>query len=366
MATRDDFIGQNNPNVQIYAAENGLIPEYVDEAPMITEEDIAGLSNTAFANPYARTFPCHTKVACVQSALWDAATHPGNELVTNNIIKAAAAHGVSEDVEKIYTHFREAFTKAAAAKPEPPREYALTLTDDDGREDRFFDISDPVATMHSAEEADRQYRAGNIADPYFRKIASSVTEAAAAQGIDEKELPRSIRVFGTTRMADPYMAKPAMVAFCKRSHVDPAPYLQKIAQLQAAMEKAAMMDEAQIVANAIADSIVDLNVSNGLTPSIADTPYNLIFTGPTEEEMKKRAANTVYMMDVPVPAQAIIDIPDETIDTRFAPQAAGLIRQAQGRLQQDDMDKAAAAAELLSQLSPGAMKQLLKNLSQQE
>lgn len=370
-APREDFIGQNNPAIIKYATDNGLIPDDVLDSPMIQEEDLKELSNTAFANPYARTYPCHTKAACVNSALWDAATHPGNELVTANIKKMAAAQGITETVDNIYNHFEEAFSKAAAANEQTPVKeaaYALTLTKDDGSEDHFFNITEAQDTIHSAEEADRQYRAGNIADPYFRKIASSIVGAAAEQGISQEELPRSVRAFGTTRVPDPYMAELAVRDFCKRSNVAPEPYVQEVLALQAIMEKAAAMDEAMKAASYIADKMCELNLSNGLIPHEEDSPYSLIFQGPTMEEFMKHAGSTVYIMDVPVPAKEVIDIPATTIDTQFAPQAGEMIHAAQAKLQEeavDDMDKVAAAAEALSKLSPGAARQLLWVLSQQ-
>lgn len=370
MPTREDFIGQNNPNVQIYAADHGLIPAYVDDSPMITEEDMAGLDNTAFANPYRRTYPCHTKVACVQSALWDAATNPGNELVTNNIRKMAAAHGVSEDVEKIYTHFRDAFTKAAAAnaevKEEEP-EYALELIDDNGEKQGFFEVTYPQDVVHSAEEADKQYRAGNIGDSPLRKIASGLVKAAKRHNVPEEELPRTIRTFGTTRIPDPYEAEVTVRDFCKRSNVNPAPYLDGVNRLQQFMEKASAITDAIMAANLVADGMVELNLRNGITPRLEDSPYTLLFNGPELEDFNKRAASTVYIMDVPVPAQAVVGMPDEFVTAHFASKAASIIHQAQERLKGgDDLEKAAAAAELISQMSPEAKKELLRALATQE
>lgn len=367
MPKRDDFIGQNNPNVQIYAAENGLIPDYVDEAPVITEEDIAQLDNTAFANPYARTYPCHTKVACVQSALWDAATNPGNELVTNNIKRAAAAHGVAEDVDKIYTFFSDAFQKAAAPKPvaQPEPQYAITLADDAGRQTGFFETTYSQDVLNSAEEADRQYRAGNIGEPEFRKIATAIVEAAEQHALPVNELPRTIQVYGTDRLPDPYGAEIVVRDFCKRSNVNPDPYMRGVNQLQQAMAQSDAIEDMIKMANMVADQMVQLNLHNGIVPKTQDSPYTLLFSGPTRREMQKRAANTVYIMDVPVPAQAMLQLPATTIERRFAPQAAGVIKQAQARLQQDDMEKAAAAAELISTMSPAAIKQLLKTLVQE-
>lgn len=367
MPKRDDFIGQNNPNVQIYAAENGLIPEYVDDAPIITEEDISGLDNTAFANPYARTYPCHTKVACVQSALWDAATHPGNELVTNNIKKMAAAHGVAEDVEKIYTHFREAFTKAAAPKPEPEPEqtYALTLAHEQGHEQGYYPTTYPQDVLQSAEEADQAYRAGNIGDVEYRKIASALIDAAESHAIPVEELPRTVRAFGTTRIPDPYEAALTVRDFCKRSGVDPRPYVKEVEDLQGQMAEATDLDMAIKMANFVASKLVGLNLANGLTPAMQDSPYTLLFSGPERAEFNKRAANTVYILDVPVPAQAMLSLPPEVVTSHFAPQAAGMIRQAQARLEQDDLEKAAAAADIISQMTPEARKQLLRTLARQ-
>ena len=370
MPTRDDYIGQNNPAIFKYATDNNLIPDDVLDSPMIQEEDLKDLANTAFANPYARTYPCHTKAACVNSALWDAATHPGNELVTANIKKMAAAQGIQAEVDNIYNHFAEAFTKAAAANEPQVKEaaYALTLTKEDGTEDHFFNITEAQDTIRSAEEADRQYRAGNIADPYFRKIASSLVGAAAEQGVPQEELPRSVRAFGTTRVPDPYMAELAVRDFCKRSNVAPEPYVQEVLALQAIMEKAAAMDEAINGASYIADKMCELNLSNGILPGVEDSPYSLIFQGPTMDEFMKYAGSTVYIMDVPVPAEEVINIPATTIDTQFAPQAGQMIHAAQAKLQEetaDAMDKVAAAAEALSKLSPGAARQLLWVLSQQ-
>lgn len=370
MATREDFIGQNNPAILKYATDNGLIPDDVLDSPMIQEEDLAGLANTAFANPYNRTYPCHTKVACVNSALWDAATHPGNELITANIKKMAAAQGLTEEVNAIYNHFENAFTKAAAAQPTqaaPEETYALTLTHDDGTADNFFPTTYPLDVVHSAEDADRQYRAGNIGDSIFRKVASAIVEAAHAHRVAQSELPRNVRVIGTMRVPDPYMAELAVQNFCKRSNVNPDPYMSEIHALQGAMEQVETMEDAIKMASVVADHLCDMNAANGLFAMGEDSPYALIFQGPEMGDFMKHAGSTVYVMDVPIPAQEIINLPANMVDTRFAPQAVEMIHSAQAKLQEeaaDDMAKVAAAAEILSQLSPGAKRQLLLALSQ--
>lgn len=359
MGTRQDFIGINNPAIFAWADSHGLAPAWLKEASIPTEEDIQGLNKVAFANPYLREFPCHTKEATMMSAIWDAAN---GAIVADNIKKFAEAHGIRTEVENVYNSFEAEQTKSAAITHTP--HYAFVLTDDDGNDFAFnYDISDKDNLIRSASALVDDFKSHIIDQHNMRKIAHIMVKTAAANGMDEKELPIQVRLFGVNRLPDFGVARLKIAALCDRKNIDFTPYGQILDVTQDTMQKLAgtaeTMELGDLTASAMWEAGLDYE-KNGW--SIEDNPYNLIFCGVPEDEFEKAANATVFVQDVAIPREAITSLSDEDIDARLSGKSACIVKAAKALLAQEDKP-AYMGTEKLATLSTEGSKALLYILS---
>lgn len=368
MTNRDDYVGDKNPTVLLYAMENGLLPQDMWKEPIPNEESISDLSDNAFANPYSREYPCHTKVACMISAVWDASKGSAHPLVSANIRKHASAQGIEAEVETIYNHFHEVEEKQAAAVPAQPHQYALQITDPQtNTTDGYFDITYPHSIVPAAEEATLAYQRGQLGDPVMAKVAGAIMKAAMAFAVPVDEIPQTVRVFGVQRLPDPYRGQVCITDFAKQAGAQNVQdYLDTMLALQEMVKEAATMDEAIAAGTAAANHIYTLNNQNGIYPTgLSETPYALVFGGPSVDEFRKQADSCVPIANVPVPADVIASVPQNVILGNFSKEAAIQILQAQQVLQgAPSMEKSSAASNILARLTPEATSNFLRILSE--
>lgn len=370
MSNREDYVGDKNPTPFLYAMDNNLLPQETWKEPIPNVESISGLADAAFANPYSREYPCHTKVACMLSAVWDASKGSDNPLVSANIRKHAAAHGVGAEVEEIYDHFEEVSEKAAAAAPVAavPHQYALQLTDPKTNiTDGYFDITYPHSIVPAAEEATLAYQRGQLGDPIMAKVANAIVKAATAFAIPMEEMPPAIRVFGIQRLPDPWRGQVCIQSFAKQAGApNVEDYTDTMLALQEMLKEAASAEAAWAAGMAAANHIHALNNENGIYPAaLDDTPQAMVFGGPSMDEFRKQAETCVPIADVPVPADAILAVPQTVILGNFSKEAAIRILQAQQTLQgAPSMEKSAAASNILATLTPEARSNFLRILSE--
>lgn len=352
----------------LYAMDNNLLPQEAWKEPIPSLDSIGDLADTAFANPYSRTYPCHTKVACMLSAVWDASKGQEHPLVSANIRKHASAQGIGECVDSIYKHFEEVEEKqAAAVPPTPERQYALQIQQPNNEVDGYFDITYPHSVIPAAEEATVAYRRGQLGDILMSKVANAIVKAATAFAIPVDELPQAVQVFGVPRLPDPYRGQVCISAFAKQAGVpDVSMYTDTMLALQEMMKEAHTTEDMILAGQAAEQQLYRLNNENGVYPAhLDDTPHAMIFGGPTVDEVIKVASSTVPIANVPVPAEAIQAIPDQIIVANFSKAAASTILQAKhGLAGGPSMEKSAAASDTLATLTPEATSNLLRILSE--
>lgn len=370
MSNREDYVGDKNPTPFLYAMDNNLLPQEMWKEPIPTTEDVADLADNAFANPYSREYPCHTKAACMLSAVWDASTGEKHPLVSANIRKHAAAHGVDADVNSIYEHFKATTEKSAAAEevqPEP-RQYALQISNPETNTvDGYFDVTYPHSVVPAAEEAVAAYRRGQLGDPLMAKVANSIVKAATAFAVSMEEIPQTIQVFGVPRLPDPYRGQVCVTAFAKQAGApNVQDYTDTMLALQEMVKEAATVDAMMAAGTAASNHIYALNNANGIYPqTVDDTPHAIVFGGPRVDDFMRKAASCVPVANVPVPAEAIVALPETIILSNFSKEAAIRILQARQLLQGEvSMDKSAAASNVLASLTPEATSNFLRILSE--
>ena len=359
-----DFTEAQNPAIFSHLNSQNLIPDYVMESDRITSEETDGLSVVAFADPYNRAYPCHTKAACWQSAAWYAGTQQNAPHIKDSIEKMAKAHGIEEDVQKVFDCFEAERVKVAHAEvvtSEPQYALALNFGGYEGRGfEQHYPINNTVEIISSCDDAAEDFNGGIIPMPVMRKVATALVKAATAHNVAAYDIPGVVLRYGVQRLPNPYAAE-ALVGIRKDAGVDLAPYLSALAELRQAMEKVASHEEAIALANLTAEHLYDLDCDNNIRYSARmEDPYALIFSGPTVEDMEKYAAHTVSVLDVDVPVVDFLNLSEEKIDTMFSKSAAAIIKKAKSQVEGDpDCEKTASAAITLSTLPDGVGKVLL-------
>lgn len=370
MATKNDFVTDQNPDILIHLHEqDGLVPDYVSTSDVITEEDCESLMPNAFADPFSRQHPCHTKAACWLSAAYCAAKREDSPVITGNIEKFASMHGIEEDVQRVRQHFDSLFEKAAAApvvEEEPAVEKFAMVIDYNGAngrgEEGIYPLNTEWEIVDSSEQATRDYHNGVLPLPLFVKVAQAIMEESAA--VDPLDIDQEVRLYGTPRLPDPYGME-TLVMMRKNAGVEPEPYLSLIHEMQPYIVKSASVNDALAAAAQLAEGLFNLDLQNNISygPNTQD-PYRMLYTGPTVADMEKHAATTVNIMNVPVPITDILNMSDKRVDQLFAAGAASVIKEAKAILEgAPAMEKSAAAAEKIATLSSTEQTIYLKELA---
>jgi hypothetical protein len=370
MATKNDFVTDQNPDILIHLHEqDGLVPDYVSTSDVITEDDCESLMPNAFADPFSRQHPCHTKAACWLSAAYCAAKREDSPVITGNIEKFASMHGIEEDVQRVRQHFDSLFEKAAAAtvaEEEPAVEKFAMVIDYNGAngrgEEGIYPLNTEWEIVGSSEQATRDYHNGMLPLPLFVKVAQAIMEESGA--VDPRDIDQEVRLYGTPRLPDPYGME-TLVMMRKNAGVEPEPYLSLIQELQPAIVKSASVNDALEAAAQLAEGLFNLDLQNNISygPNTQD-PYRMLYTGPTVADMEKHAATTVNIMNVPVPVTDILNMSDKRVDQLFAAGAASVIKEAKAILEgAPAMEKSAAAAEKIATLNSTEQTIYLKELA---
>lgn len=363
MSTRSDYIGINNPAVFAYANAAGIVPDYFADAVIPDEASISELNPVAFANPYEKTYPCHNKVACVMSAIWNAAN--GDQEGLEDTIKGhARALGIENDVDKIYSHFSETMDKAAAeAEVVPEPKYALELESQGANGPSthgYYPITNQYEVEKSARTLASDYQRGTISDSIMRKLAMTI--AAAAE--DMSNFPIAVQRFATPNLPDPYAATAMFSYRNKHAGVNNAEYMQILNGLKNSMEKAASIQEAIDAGERAVEALYALDARNQLHPSWEDSPTAMLMCGPTPHEFRKAASSRVYICKVPVPVAAIAGLGDTLLEQQFSKTAAEHLKLARARvLDSPTPEDTTYAGEQIGELPLEVQHRLLQILS---
>lgn len=364
--TNIDFTEDNNPDIFLHLNSKHLIPDYVMDSDCINKEACAELSDVAFADPFNRRYPCHTKSACWQSAAHLAGRHVNDPEIRKNIEKQAAIHGIEKDVEAVFNEFEPPMAKQAAEAPQDQYALSIDYQGFGGRDvENYYPINSSFQCVSSGDEAADDFRSGRLPLPYMRKAAKAILEAAHAHDVAESSIHPVIIKYGAVRLPDPRTAS-SLLYMRKNAGINPEPYADILLPLVDEMEKAASVMAALDMAENAAYNMFMLDRQNHVKyGSNCPDPYSLLFCGPTMEDMEKAAATHVTILGVHVPVADFLNMSDKRINAKFNKQAAACICEAKNILSgEPTMEKTAAAEECLNRtLSVDNCKILLKELA---
>lgn len=360
-----DFLNDKTAAILGYAFQNDLLPEFVKEASMPQMEDVEDLRLEAFAKPETREYPCHTKEATILSALYAAATDQEND-IKENIIKFASSYDIQENVNDIFNHFNTLLEKQASEMEEQDtciEKFAMTLTDGEV-ENNYYNISTKEDTLVSINHLNEDYTVGAVKPHLMRKLACAIVKAANSFDISSNYIPSIIKDYATDKLPDVAMAY-NLISLRKSAGVELDAYENIIEKLASDISQSDMEYETLVkLADSAAEELYILDQVNNIEYSQEQpNPYEVLYNGPTMNQIEKFAAEHVRISDIPVPVVDFINISDNVINSNFSKQASELILQVKQNLQGElTVEKSAKAQESLNTLSEDVRKVLLNTL----
>jgi len=298
------------------------LPDYVKTAAWTPASD---LPLEAFADLEQR-LPIYSKAAAWCSAVWCAANQ---ELVDDptwdRVKQAVEAHDVAPDLSCLVDLFGQ--RKEAAAAPEPDHTYALTLKN--ARQFGFdvdtlelLPLSNELDVEDSIRELDKAASLGKLPPELVREAAVATKQAADLFGVPVPQGSTTLRL-GVERLAD--FDKAAELVE-RRSSVVPADVMQHYRDIVDFLKTAGMEEDT-------VDALRDLDASQGITYGFGKlayqpTPWEIVYSGPTEKDLLKLASTSLYIASCLVPVEALKAVADRDLDMKLAADTAALIKQA--------------------------------------
>lgn len=361
-----DFTTDQNPDLLMWLAEKGAVPDYVLDSDVCASEDFEKLACNAFADPQERLYPCNTKEACWLSAAHYVGRGGSNPTIIGNIAKMADWHGIKDDVDNVWKVLSEAADEPVekSASAEHETRHALELEYDDGSVHSFYPIDNGLDIITSSETAASDFRSRALPLPSFHKVAMTICDAADENGVNKADLASEVVRYGERRLPDPYTGQ-VLVSMRKSAGIDPQPYNMLIDALREGLAKAASVEMSAAIAADVAERMYAIDSAYGLNygPRMVD-PFTAIFSGPLESDLTKFASTTIQVDDINVPSVELLNLSDKKIDLTFSQASADVIKEAKAIIREGESVEACdAATEKVASLSPEARKVLLATLA---
>lgn len=337
-----DFLSDNNPVALYRAMGEYPVPEWVAQENIPTQDETTKLASVAFADPAAREFPIHTKIATFLSCAY-AGLEGLRGPLQERLVTAARQWGIEDDVAQYFADT----TKVAA---NPHCGYGLVLDTPEGQVGHF-PCRDRDETTASLQEIDRtissakwsQLDAGQI-----KKACVELTRMAAHFKID---VPAKITDIAT-RLPDPDTAI-KLASLRARLTDDEEIRNLYIEAAEAAKRQPARIDECMNV-------WLDLDRHLGVKySSCFPSPWAAFHSGVTEQQLDQITSANVFIGDVPIPKTVIAAMPDTLVTTKFAAADQEVIQAARAAAIQTPTE----ASIKLSGLSRRSQQRLLVELA---
>lgn len=359
-----DFTTDTTAAIYAYADDQGLVPEFVKKASVISGEDTRSLPDMAFADPVNRLYPCHTKEATVMSAIYVQANMEDSHSIWSTVEKRAAAFDCTDEVNAIRKHFEtiydNAMSKKASEEEVPMQKFALTIKKDD-EEHNYYDISTREDTLVSMSDVDRDFEAGAVELPWMRKLATAIMDAAVEFGVEDNA-SSMLKKYAQVRLPDLQTAKSLISA--RTNDKDSYEFIMN--KLASNLLDSESFEQAMEAADEAASLIYTLDKRAGVEYNdIQLNPYDIIFSGPTREDFEKFASSHVYISDVAVPVEDIVNVSDTRIQQTFSKNASAVITDAINPLRSGDItsDITHECHEKIASLDPAVRLKLLEVLA---
>lgn len=352
-----DFIKDQNPTalyeVGIKAGDN--LPNYVKEASILQEEDLANIASTAFADSTNRLHPIHTKAATYMSAVYLAGAGMEGSREFAIVKEAADFYGISKDVEDALQLLSVTEKAASAERPATPHALTFELLENDTW--KAYPMANEVQVTKAATDVVRDWNDGHIPTDWLFAAAQNIVKRANELGVYRNSIPDRIWELGEERLVD---FTGAEVAAGLRKHAGVA----DITEYEQAVNKAAA---GTITVEEAIDSWMHLDTVHNVSHKRYTSPHEAFYSGPKVAAVEKLAAENVVIEDIMIPVEAIRKLASDNgrlVKASFRKETADSVLSIVDTLKDVSIKTASDASAKLSKLTLDQRKEVLNLLTQ--
>lgn len=351
-----DFIKDQNPTalyeVGIKAGE--ALPDYVKEAAMLQEEDVANLADSAFADRVNRLHPIHTKEATYMSAVYLAGAGLTSSEEFATVKRAAEFYGIDKDVEDAIA-LLEPTRKEASEAFVSTEKFALSFNMEEEDTWSAYPINSELEVTKAATEVVKDWVDEHIPTDWLRHAAINIVKRANELNISRNEIPDKIWNLGAERLVDFDNAESVAASRCLAGVADTSAYLDAVKQAAAG----------SISVEQAVDQWMLLDAQNSVSHKRYTSPQEAFYSGASIADIEKLASSNVCISDVLVPVPVFSKLASTNMNAvlmAFRPEVASTIINIAKEL--DSAEKVASASARVSKLNETQRKELLNVLMQ--
>jgi hypothetical protein len=352
-----DFIKDQNPTAlfEVGIKSGDRLPDYVKQATMLQEEDVANLSDIAFADTYNRLHPIHTKAATYMSAVYLAGKGMQDTVEFEITKQAAEFFGIVQDIDEAIALLPT--VEKSASSDLTLEKYALTFQIDEQDTWKAYPLNTEVEVTKAATDSVKDWVDDHIPTDWLFAAACNIVKRANELGIERNSIPEKIWSLGEERMVDFAIAEESINTRKQAGVADTAEYLQ-------AVKEAA---EGKISVAYAIDQWMTLDTVNGIDHKRIISPQEAFFSGFKSATVEKMAHQNVFIKDVLVPVSEMLKLSankGQLIKMAFRKEAAEHIISLLDTLQDSNEKTASEVSCSISKLGDVQQKELLSLLLQ--
>jgi hypothetical protein len=348
-----DTVTRQNPAAVFLVVDRYLdageeLPEILKNATAPDPEEIAGLSDKAFADVNHRLYPINTANNAALSAIDYIAYGDDNEMVHSRIKKACHDYGLDEFYQSVEDAFAEQIVKTAS---ETTKKYAFSMVNDLGERTDYYPIGTPFELEQSAISLARDM--GNIPIDLAAEISQEIVKSANDLGVDHHLLPDVVLTLGEPRLLDESWAEtqirlraPYVPEFIEEAYRD---IVKSAADGGNVFELVGLMDN--LDQEYIPEEVRTQNF-------LYRDAWHTLNSGPTVKNADADAEKYVFFdqEDVLIPREAIATISPSKIEQIFSKNTAGEVLE----IVKTASDDAFSATALINGLPADIRKEVIR------
>lgn len=334
--------------VDKYIDQEGDVPEFLKSASSPTYEELADLSDVAFADGGTRRYPINSLNNAALSVIEYRAYGDADRKTEGRIKKACSNYNIVDFYNTVENIFLDEQTKSAS---ETFVKYAFVMVDEGGQERGYYPLNTPFEIEQSAVSFASSVE--NVPVDLAASIAEEIIKAASAKGVDMTTIPEAVQILGEPRMLDESWAQtqvrlrnqfvPDYIAEAYDDIVKSASEGGEIGELVALMDN---LDQEFIPEDVKNHNILYRNA------------FCTLNSGETVKNADAIAENYVFMHeeDILLPAQALASVSPGQIEAIFTKNTAEQVLE----VVKSASDDAFTATALINGLPGDIRKEIIK------
>jgi hypothetical protein len=300
-----DFIKDQNPTAlyEVGIRAGDKLPEYVKNAFMLQEEDVAELAPVAFADPDNRLHPIHTKAATYMSAVYLAGAGKINTPEFTHVKQAAEFFEIDKDIDEALSLLEQPNSQKSASTA-AEKQYALQFVMDEAGDDevwRAYPINTDVEVVKAATDAVKDWVTDRIPTDWLVVAAKAITKRATELNLSRMDIPDKIWNLGEARVTDLEYAEDVAYARKAAGVTNVTPYVEAV---KAAFENKISVEEA-------VETWMQLDMEHNVSHKRHSSPHEAFYSGIKESAVADMAAQHVFIEDVMIPASAVVSLAND-------------------------------------------------------